>query len=76
MTSDEQTNQDGEPRVGGEAMSETEIDYNLMASFPASDPVIAAKKHKRHKCVRNSFVLLVPLCGKHTFEAKPLVTQH
>jgi hypothetical protein len=27
-----------EPRQGGDCMSEAEIDYNVMASFPASDP--------------------------------------
>jgi hypothetical protein len=27
-----------EASVGGECMSEEEIDYNLMGSFPASDP--------------------------------------
>jgi len=27
-----------ESRQGGEQMSEAEIDYNLMGSFPASDP--------------------------------------
>ena len=29
---------DIEARQGGEQMSEAEIDYNLMESFPASDP--------------------------------------
>ena len=49
MTSDEQSNQDGEPQVGGEAMSETQIDYNVMASFPASDPpswTLGVRPHK------------------------------
>ena len=27
-----------EGRQGGEQMSEAEIDYNVMGSFPASDP--------------------------------------
>ena len=29
---------DAEPRQGGDQMSEAEIDYNVMGSFPASDP--------------------------------------
>ena len=35
MANDEK---DAEPREGGEQMSEAEIDYNLMGTFPASDP--------------------------------------
>jgi len=35
MVKDEE---DSEPREGGEQMSEAEIDYNVMGSFPASDP--------------------------------------
>jgi hypothetical protein len=31
-------NENVEARQGGEQMSEAEIDYNLMESFPASDP--------------------------------------
>lgn len=31
-------NEEAEPRQGGDCMSEAEIDYNVMGSFPASDP--------------------------------------
>jgi hypothetical protein len=33
-----QENEQTEARQGGEQMSEAEIDYNVMGSFPASDP--------------------------------------
>lgn len=38
-----------EARVGGEQMSEAEIDYNVMGSFPASDPpswTLGVRPHK------------------------------
>jgi len=38
-----------EAGVGGESMSEEEIDYNLMGSFPASDPpswTLGVRPHK------------------------------
>ena len=38
MSSDEKNLEHGEARNGGEQMSEAEIDYNVMGSFPASDP--------------------------------------
>ena len=38
MTEDERDLECGEGRQGGEQMSEAEIDYNVMGSFPASDP--------------------------------------
>ena len=38
MTEDDQNLECGEGRQGGEQMSEAEIDYNVMGSFPASDP--------------------------------------
>ena len=38
MTKDEKDFERTEPREGGEQMSEAEIDYNLMATSPASDP--------------------------------------
>ena len=37
------------PRQGGDQMSEAEIDYNLMQSFPASDPpswTLGVRPHK------------------------------
>jgi hypothetical protein len=38
MEEDDQNLEHGEARQGGEQMSEAEIDYNVMGSFPASDP--------------------------------------
>ena len=38
-----------EAGVGGEQMSEAEIDYNVMGSFPASDPpswTLGVRPHK------------------------------
>lgn len=49
MTTDDQTEEKEEPRVGGDAMSEAEIDYNVMATFPASDPpswTLGVRPHK------------------------------
>lgn len=51
MTTDPETNEQDEPCQGGDAMSETEIDYNVMASFPASDPpswTLGVRPHKTH----------------------------
>jgi hypothetical protein len=38
MGHDENECEQTELRQGGEQMSEAEIDYNVMGSFPASDP--------------------------------------
>jgi hypothetical protein len=38
MAKEEQGSENAEVRQGGEQMSEAEIDYNIMESFPASDP--------------------------------------
>lgn len=38
MAKDEQSSVCDEGRQGGEQMSEAEIDYNVMGTFPASDP--------------------------------------
>jgi hypothetical protein len=49
MTTDEQSDEDDAPRQGGDAMSEAEIDYNVMATFPASDPpswTLGVRPHK------------------------------
>lgn len=49
MTSDAKSNEKEPRRQGGDAMSEAEIDYNVMASFPASDPpswTLGVRPHK------------------------------
>jgi hypothetical protein len=38
MAPDDKDCESTETRQGGEQMSEAEIDYNVMGSFPASDP--------------------------------------
>jgi hypothetical protein len=38
MTKERKSGETTEARDGGERMSEAEIDYNIMESFPASDP--------------------------------------
>lgn len=38
MTIEQQCRQQSDLGVGGDWMSEEEIDYNLMGTFPASDP--------------------------------------
>ena len=44
-----------EPRQGGEQMSEAEIDYNVMGSFPASDPPSWTLGVRPHKTSREEF---------------------
>lgn len=49
MITDDPRDEEAEPRLGGDAMSEAEIDYNVMASFPASDPpswTLGVRPHK------------------------------
>ena len=38
MANDKKDGELAEARQGGEGMSEAEIDYNVMGTFPASDP--------------------------------------
>ena len=42
-------------RQGGEQMSEAEIDYNVMGSFPASDPPSWTLGVRPHKTTREDF---------------------
>lgn len=44
-----------EATSGGEHMSEAEIDYNLMGSFPASDPPSWTLGVRPHKTTREEF---------------------
>lgn len=49
MTREVKSNNEDEPRHGGDCMSEAEIDYNVMATFPASDPpswTLGVSSHK------------------------------
>lgn len=42
-------------RTGGEQMSEEEVDYNVMGSFPASDPPSWTLGVRPHKTSRHEF---------------------
>ena len=44
-----------EAGAGGELMSEEEIDYNLMGTFPASDPPSWTLGIRRHKSSCDEF---------------------
>lgn len=55
MTKDPNSDEQVEPRTGGDAMSEAEIDYNVMASFPASDPPSWTLGVRPHKTSRDEF---------------------
>ena len=57
MANDEK---DLETRSGGEQMSEAEIDYNVMGSFPASDPPSWTLGVRPHKTTREVFDGEVP----------------
>jgi len=55
MTEDERDLECGEGRQAGEQMSEAEIDYNVMGSFPASDPPSWTLGVTPHKTCREVF---------------------
>lgn len=42
-------------RTGGDCMSEEEVDYNVMGSFPASDPPSWTLGVRPHKTSRHTF---------------------
>lgn len=66
---DQSTNEDEKQPDGG--MSEAEIDYNLMETFPASDPPSWTLGISPHKKERDSFdeTLLSPDVPSHQNEA-------
>jgi hypothetical protein len=47
--------EDENERHAGEQMSEAEIDYNVMGSFPASDPPSWTLGVRPHKTTREDF---------------------
>lgn len=55
MARKENSDQPVEARQGGEQMSEAEIDYNVMGSFPASDPPSWTLGVRPRKTTREEF---------------------
>jgi hypothetical protein len=55
MANEEKDSEPSETRQGGEQMSEAEIDYNVMGSFPASDPPSWTLGVRPHKTSREEF---------------------
>ena len=55
MSKDGKGREDAGVRQGGEQMSEAEIDYNVMGSFPASDPPSWTLGVRPRKTTREEF---------------------
>ena len=55
MAEDEEDSAGCGARTGGDCMSEEEVDYNVMGSFPASDPPSWTLGVRPHKTPRHSF---------------------
>ncbi len=55
MAEDEEQLTDGAVKTGDSDMSEEEIDYNVMGSFPASDPPSWTLGIRRHKTSVSEF---------------------
>ena len=55
MERNDKERDDAEPRQGGDQMSEAEIDYNVMGSFPASDPPSWTLGVRPHKTSHDEF---------------------
>ena len=51
----EEINDEVDPPNGGDAISEAEIDYNVMGTFPASDPPSWTLGIRPHKTRREEF---------------------
>ncbi len=55
MIKEDKAGEDADVRQGGDQMSEAEIDYNVMGSFPASDPPSWTLGVRPHKTSREEF---------------------
>ena len=55
MNKEAENDDSAEPRQGGDCMSEAEIDYNVMATFPASDPPSWTLGIRPHKTCSEEF---------------------
>ena len=60
-----------EARQGGDQMSEAEIDYNLMESFPASDPPSWTLGVRPHKTTREEFEGETPSANDPSHQNEP-----
>ena len=61
----------GVPTRGGDRMSETEVDYNVMGTFPASDPPSWTLGVRPHKTWREEFEGEKPSTSEPSHQNEP-----
>ena len=73
MSNEDKDREREETRQGGEQMSEAEIDYNVMGSFPASDPPSWTLGVRPHKTSREEFEGEKPSPHDPSHQNEPLI---